>query len=270
MGQYQSGIANLRIGSLRQGVGWFAVLVIGAIVYRMKAKPRGMQDIGARRESGDPAGVRGWHSRGYLPHFDSPDHVQHVTVHLADSLPKSVIERVDQMIEAMPDRERTIERRKRLHDWIDAGHGACYLKDAECAKVVQDAFLYFNEERYHLYAWVVMPNHFHVLFQPIKGWSMAKIVASWKRFTATEIKIVLRARQESARQESGDPGSANLRIGISEPLWPQEYWDRYIRNEQHLQSTIEYIQQNPVKAGLCVNIADWQWSSASGESERYS
>ena len=265
MGQYQSGIANLRIGSLRQGVGWFAVLVIGAIVHRMKAKPRGMQDIGARRESGDPAGVRGWHSRGYLPHFDSPDHVQHVTVHLVDSLPKSAIERVDQMIEAMPDGERAIERRKRLHDWIDAGHGACCLEDAECARVVQDAFLHFNEERYHLYAWVVMPNHFHVLFQPINGWSMAKVVASWKRFDSTEIKKVIRARQES-----GDPGSANLRIGISEPLWPREYWDRYIRNEQHLQSTIEYIQQNPVKAGLCVNIADWRWSSASGESERYS
>ncbi|KRP37030.1 MAG: hypothetical protein ABS34_04650 [Opitutaceae bacterium BACL24 MAG-120322-bin51] len=236
----------------------------------MKAKPRGMQDIGARPESGDPAGVRGWHSRGYLPHFDSPDHVQHVTVHLVDSLPKSAIERVDQMIEAMPDRGRIIERRKRLHEWIDAGHGACCLGDAECAKVVQDAFLHFNEERYHLYAWVVMPNHFHVLFQPINGWSLAKIVASWKRFTATEIKLVLRARQESARQESGDPGSARLLSGISEPLWPREYWDRYIRNEKHLRATIAYIEQNPVKAGLCSNASDWQWSSASGESERYS
>jgi putative transposase len=226
----------------------------------MKAKPRGMQDIGARRESGDPAGVRGWHTRGYLLHFDSPDHIQHVTVHLVDSLPKSAIERVDQMIEAMPDCEGIVERRKRLHDWIDAGHGACYLEDAKCAKVVQEAFLYFNEERYHLYAWVVMPNHFHVLFQPVNGWSMAKIVASWKRFTATEIKLVLRARQESAR----------LLSGISEPLWPREYWDRYIRNEQHLQAAIAYIEQNPVKAGLCSNASEWRWSSASGESERYS
>lgn len=55
----------------------------------------------ARQESGDPRSRRGWHSRGYLPHFDSPDHIQHVTVHLADSLPKSAIERVDQMIEAL-------------------------------------------------------------------------------------------------------------------------------------------------------------------------
>lgn len=219
-------------------------------------------DENARQESGDPSVPCGWHTRGYLPHFDSPNRIQHVTVHLADSLPKSAIERVDQMVKAMPDRERRIKRRKRLHEWIDAGHGACYLEDAECAKVVQDAFLYFNEECYHLYAWVVMPNHFHVLFQPVNGWSMAKIVASWKRFTATEIKKVLRARQDSARQESGDPGSANLCIGSSEQLWPREYWDRYIRNEKHLRATIAYIEQNPVKAGLCSNEADWRWSSA--------
>jgi len=230
--------------------------------YCLQDEGKAAGDAGYRSQtgSGDPAGVRGWHTRGYLPHFDSPDHIQHVTVHLVDSLPKSAIERVDQMIEAMPDCEGIVERRKRLHDWIDAGHGACYLGKAECAKVVQDAFLYFNEERYHLYAWVVMPNHFHVLFQPVNGWAMAKIVASWKRFTATEIKIVLRARQESARQESGDPGSANLRIGISEPLWPREYWDRYIRSEKHLRATIAYIEQNPVKADLCSNEAEWRWT----------
>jgi len=63
-----------------------------------------------------------------------------------------------------------------------------------------------------------------------------------------------------ARRESGDPGSANLRIGISEPLWPREYWDRYIRNEKHLRATIAYIEQNPVKADLCSNEAEWRWT----------
>ena len=71
---------------------------------------------------------------------------------------------------------------------------------------------------------------------------LAKSRSDWP--SATEIKIVLRARQESARQESGAPGIANLRIGISEPLWPREYWDRYIRNEKHLQAAIAYIEQN--------------------------
>jgi REP element-mobilizing transposase RayT len=213
--------------------------------------------------------------------------MQHVTVHLADSLPKSVIERVDQMIKTMPDRERAIERRKQLHSWIDAGHGSCLLQRPEFAKIVQDAFLYFDNERYQLYAWVVMPNHFHVLFKSMNGWSLAKIVSSWKRFTATEIKKGLRGvraqeanaeicdpggisalsscsgLEQGANAEIGDPEIANLRIGISEPLWHSEYWDRYIRNEQHFSATVEYIHQNPVKAGLCSHTAKWPWCNSS-------
>ena len=212
----------------------------------------------------------GWHSRGYLPHFNSPVHTQHVTVHLADSLPKSAIERIDQMIEALPDLERAIERRRRLHEWIDAGSGSCLLREPELARIVEAAFHHFDGERYRLFAWVVMPNHFHVLFQPIGDWSMAETVASWKRFTATEIKKWLRARQES-----GDPGIAALLRGSGSaseyvsrfltgelPIWPREYWDRYIRNENHFHDVITYIHQNPVKAKLCTHPSDWRFSSA--------
>jgi putative transposase len=82
----------------------------------MGAENQNADEERARQESGAPGEPRGWHSRGYLPHFDGPNRIQHVTVHLADSLPKSAIERVDQMIEGMPEGERVIERRRRLHD----------------------------------------------------------------------------------------------------------------------------------------------------------
>ena len=203
---------------------------------------------GAGQESGAPGG-RGWHSRGYLPHYDSSEKIQHVTVHLADSLPKSAILKVDERIQALPDVERLVERRRRLHDYIDAGQGSCVLKEPELAEVVQNAFLHFHGERYRLQAWVVMPNHFHVLFQPLAPHSMAEIVASWKRFTAPEIKKWLRARRES-----GDPG----------PIWHREYWDRYIRNAKHFDDVVAYIHDNPVKAGLCVDQKSWKWSSARG------
>jgi REP element-mobilizing transposase RayT len=214
-------------------------------------------------------------------------------VHLADSLPKSAIERIDQMIEALPDQERAVERRRRLHEWIDAGHGSCILRQPESARIVEGAFHHFDGERYRLFAWVVMPNHFHVLFQPIGDCSMAEIVASWKRYTATEIKKWLRARQESgdpgnaalprgivpdltgARQESGDPGNAALPRGsisaskhVSRflsgdfPIWPREYWDRYIRNKKHFNDVIAYIHENPVKAKLCQSPEQWCFSSA--------
>lgn len=224
-----------------------------------------------RRSQGQSGDVRpqrrGWFSRGYLPHYDAEALIQHVTVHLADSLPKIAIERIEHSLDGMPEDRRKIERRKRLHEWIDAGHGSCMLRHPDIAAMVQNTFLHFDHERYHLHAWVVMPNHIHVLFQPINGWSLAKIVASWKKFTARGIGDYAR----SANQEIGAPGAPgndNPRIGMGKgkAVWHREYWDRYIRNERHYEQTVSYIHNNPVVAGLIARAGDWSWSSV-GEVE---
>jgi len=112
--------------------------------------------------------------------------------------------------------------------------------------MVQQSLLTFDRLRYHLIAWVVMPNHVHVLFEPIHGWTVAKIVASWKKFTA---------RQICDHQRS-------LRETPSDPVWHREYWDRFIRDQTHLLQAIDYIHQNPVKAGLVAAAHAWPWSSA--------
>ena len=53
---------------------------------------------------------------------------------------------------------------------------------------------------------------------------------------------------------------ANQAIGRSGPFWQDDYWDTYIRDERHFESTVGYIENNPVKAGLVVDAADWPWS----------
>ncbi|HEY8188950.1 MAG TPA: hypothetical protein VIF64_22975, partial [Pyrinomonadaceae bacterium] len=45
-------------------------------------------------------------------------------------------------------------------------------------------------------------------------------------------------------------------------FWLEDYFDRYIRNEEHFQNTVKYIENNPVKAGLCAKASDWPFSSA--------
>ena len=77
---------------------------------------------------------RGWFSRGYLPHFDAAATIQHVTFHLADSLPKSAIAEIEHSLDRLPNNQRTIERRKRLNEWIDAGHGSCILLNPDIAE----------------------------------------------------------------------------------------------------------------------------------------
>ncbi len=212
-------------------------------------------------------GVPRWHSRGYLPHFESSNVIQHVTFHLADSLPQIVLLRLEAELKFLPLGKRDAERRKRVDAWIDAGHGSCLLCKPAIADMVQGSLLAFDSRRYRLLAWVVMPNHVHALFQPMKGWTVAKIVATWKKFTARKI-----CDDQRNSASLGNPGNANLLIGGSSsspigeapsgPVWHREYWDRFIRDQTHLQQVMEYIHLNPVKAGLVNTPESWPWSSA--------
>ena len=90
-----------------------------------------------------------------------------------------------------------------------------------------------------------MPNHVHVLVEPKQIWG--KIVQSWKSYTGRW------AMERNAKLVLGVPGKR---------FWMREYWDRYIRNEDHLRTVIDYIHRNPVTAGLCLLPEQWRWSSA--------
>ena len=235
-GKVVVGNANLPIGGVDNAK-------IGAV----DALPTGFSgEKNANREIGAPNGAPRWHSRGYLPHFESSDVTQHVTFHLADSLPQTVLLQLEAELKTLPAAKRDVERRKRVDAWIDAGHGSCVLRKPAIADMVQASLLTFNSQRYRLLAWVVMPNHVHVLFQPLNGWTVAKIVAAWKKFTARKIC--------DDRRDSGEDSGA--------PVWHREYWDRYIRDQTHLAQVLEYIHLNPVKAGLAITPESWRWSSA--------
>jgi REP element-mobilizing transposase RayT len=241
---------------------------------------------------------RGWHSRGYLPHFDQGEVIQHVTFRLADSLPGKVMDFLEGEIRGLPPEKQDVERRKRMEAGIDAGHGSCVLREPSVAEMVQNALLFFDGQRYRLLAWVVMPNHVHVLFHPMAGWTIARIVASWKKFTAARICTFRRSNLSQtgvAVPGSVVPGTANLPIGAvkaaggadkssgvvpetanlpigaiktsggvqeGEHVWYLEYWDRFIRDSRHFEQVVAYIHQNPVKAGLVAQAEDWPWSSA--------
>nr|WP_277346221.1 transposase [Solimonas marina] len=124
--------------------------------------------------------------------------------------------------------------------------GGCALRHPEVAGFVQRSFLHFHCERYHLHAWCVMPNHVHVLLEPLID--LASIVQGWKSFTARWI--------------SRNRAALGLDIPEGGPVWMREYWDRYIRDEKHYGSVVDYIHQNPVRAGLCRSPEEWPWSSA--------
>lgn len=180
---------------------------------------------------------KGWYSRGYLPHLDSEGSIQFVTFRLADSLPKHVIRQTQEQRD-----EEDEQHLQHLEALLDAAQGACVLRNAEAADLVQTALTRFHQVRYLLFAWCVMPNHVHVLLQPQKGHRLSEILHSWKSYSAKRI---------------------NSLIGRTGVLWQSESFDRYIRDDYHLEATIQYIENNPVKAGLADAPHLWPWSSAS-------
>jgi len=170
-----------------------------------------------------------------------PGLTQTMTFRLFDSMPQAVLELWSEELRSLPEKESDLERRKRIDAYLDQGHGSCFLKDDRLAVIVHNALLYYDSLRYLLHAWVVMPNHVHTLFTPEAGWTISQISHSWKSYTANECNRVLARKGE---------------------FWQREPFDRYIRNEQHFENAVRYIEHNPVKAGLCDKPEDWRWSSA--------
>lgn len=200
-----------------------------------------------------------WHDRGYMPHVDGTALIQHVCYHLADSLPKEAVAAMDDQLKSLPPKLRDAEKEARVAAYLDAGKGSCILRHPELAAMVQDVFLHFHGQRYHLHAWCVMPNHVHVLFHALPGWTMSKIVASWKSYTGRRIS----AFQTTGYATLQRGATAGLEPGVpSGRVWHREYWDRYIRDHAHYMNVVKYIHNNPVKAGLVKRPEDWRWSSA--------
>jgi REP element-mobilizing transposase RayT len=191
----------------------------------------------------------GWHSRGYLPHFDGGEIAQTITLHLGDSLPQAVLERWRREFSAESATKADAVLRRRIEYYLDQGYGGCSLKDVRVATMVQESLLHFDGERYWLSGWVVMPNHIHLLLTPDAQWSLSKIMKSFKSYTSHEANKILRLHGR---------------------FWLEDYFDRYVRDEKHFASAIAYIENNPVKARLCGKPEDWPFSSAWFRAQRNS
>ncbi len=186
--------------------------------------------------------------RGYLPHWERAGAIYFVTFRLADALPRHALDqlvterRLMEVRVTQGGREQTNAERarieivmaRRIEKYLDAGAGNCRLAIPSVAALVAGALGYFDGKRYQLYCWCVMPNHVHVVFAPVANCSLSQIVHSWKSYTATR---------------------SHKLLGTSGPFWQREYYDHLVRDERSLARIVQYVAQNPAKAGL----QDWPW-----------
>jgi len=203
--------------------------------------------------------VAGLHFRGKLPHLKKEGAVYFVTIRLADSLPAGEIIRLKHQRMAILEKARaaksplTWHEEQQLLAWycdkvealLDAGRGACWLRQPEIAQLVANALKHFDHQRYELRAWTIMPNHIHTVVWPMPGHTLTGILHSWKSFTSKQANKILR------------------RTGV---FWQTETFDHWIRNDAEHARLAAYVENNPVKAGLCRMPEEWKWSSAASRS----
>lgn len=177
-----------------------------------------------------------------LPHWRQDGATYFVTFRLGDALPQAKLREIrlfklewekrhppPRDSKTREDYAREVMRR--VEGWLDQGMGARELRDPAASKIVANAMLHFNDERYELGCFVVMPNHVHAVIRPSlpDKEALEDILQSWKRFSSLEI---------------------NRLLGRRRTLWQAETFDRIIRDEEHLYRVIQYIGRNPAKAKL--------------------
>lgn len=181
-----------------------------------------------------------------LPHWEQNKCTYFITFRLADSIPAGKFaewneERhrwlrsrkldpslpLDENLEKLDSKQKKIYYEtfwKNYHDLLDNCHGSCMLRNPANSKIAADALLFFDNKRYILGDFVVMPNHVHLLVTPYSDHPLSELLHTWKRFTASEI---------------------NKHMKREGQLWQPESYDHIVRNEEQLKRIQRYIQNNP-------------------------
>ena len=138
------------------------------------------------------------------------------------------------------------------HQLDDKPYGECYLKKPEVAQIVKDKLHELDGQFYKLMAYCIMPNHVHLLLDfsvQLKN-EDDNYVELWK---------VLK------RIKGGTAVVINRLVGRTGAFWQRDSYDRVMRNGKEAENVINYILDNPLKAGLVKRREDFEHSYSHDE-----
>ncbi len=163
------------------------------------------------------------HNRKRLPHFNKPGRIQVITFRLWDSIPQTEQERMETYVQTFPSEKREYYKRWLIERWLHRGEGSCLLRVYGCADVIKQCWEFCQKDGYELIAWVIMPNHVHVVVKMGAVLKIEDMVATWKSYTAHQI---------------------NRQLHRKGAVWMPDFFDRYVRNNQHFSNVLTYIEKH--------------------------
>jgi len=185
----------------------------------------------------------------YLPHRLPPGETIFITFRLAGSLPQEALVRLQaetQLAQQQGEFDAGLRyaEQKRYFGRFDAlldgaDHGPTWLKQPAVAAIVQQAIQYPAGKSYDLRCYCLMPNHVHlVVALPDNAPPLAKTLQLLKGYSSFQI---------------------NKLLGLSGAFWQAESYDHVVRPGE-LDRIINYVLENPVKAGLVDEWQKWPYS----------
>jgi hypothetical protein len=208
--------------------------------------------------------------RNRLPHIAPIGATFFVTFRLGDSLPQTVFRELSRKLReeklairnttSPADKEKRIDFHQSFFEKYErqldgSPYGACYLGDPEVAQILADRLHAFDGELYELQAYCIMPNHVHLLlgFWPQavdeKGFYKATVEGGFHQLDKV-MKLI----------KGGSSYLINKALGRSGPLWAKDSYDHFVRNDQSWGRILNYIVNNPVKAGLIKEPEEWPFT----------
>lgn len=173
--------------------------------------------------------------RKNLPHWEQDGKIHYITFRLSDSLPQPVVDKY------LSDKERFVKEHPQpwdddikrqysklisnpVENFLDAGYGNCILKEPAIRQHLIDAINYYDADRFAVLAYVIMPNHVHMLAVPLNGYALDNTISSILRFSATGM---------------------NRLLGKKGRVWQTEPFDTIVRSHIQYVKCVEYIRHNP-------------------------
>lgn len=206
-------------------------------------------------------------TRRHLPHYDVGCGTYFVTACLAGSIPSlgllSLRRHADAQKLQPPPRGVSLRDWHRMcsreafeagEAWLDRRPAVQWLKDRRLAAIVREELLRLDGDWYDLHAFVVMPSHVHCVFTPR---------AEWVRRRSREARWPGSPRSIIVQKVKGSCARAcNHALGREGLFWQHESYDRIVRDAEEFERIVHYVERNPVKAGLCQQPEEWEFSSA--------
>jgi putative transposase len=114
-----------------------------------------------------------------------------------------------------------------------------WLEDERIAQIVFDSLLFNDNKEYNLWGFTIMPNHVHALISLLENsLQLFRILQKHKRFTAWQCNLIL--------ERTGH-------------FWQPESCDHLVRNREEFLEIVNYILNNPMRAGLATDLQQWKW-----------